>query len=263
MFRVYVLSLVLVTIHLAYASAAQLILKIQPSNVLTNPNILPPSTHATVTSPDGTVVRSLLRKDNTIVFDGLDSVGSHLLNIYTKDYIFTSYRIDTTRGSHTAGKTKDGDDSVLISFAAQLFPGTQWSDTGLNLVPSQPDASSSTGQSTRPQSSLTIVPRVLAQKQFYETRPTFSPLSLLKNPMILMAIVALGFTFGMPKLMENMDPEMRAEYEEMQKKGPTAAIGRAMSGQPPASSTGGESFDLAGYLAGQKKDGGSDTKGKK
>ena len=30
-----------------------------------------------------------------------------------------------------------------------------------------------------------------------------SPLSLLKNPMILLAVVALGFTFGMPKLMEN------------------------------------------------------------
>lgn len=30
-----------------------------------------------------------------------------------------------------------------------------------------------------------------------------SPLSLVKNPMILMAIVALVLTLGMPKLMEN------------------------------------------------------------
>lgn len=30
-----------------------------------------------------------------------------------------------------------------------------------------------------------------------------SPLSLVKNPMILLAIVALGITLGMPKLMEN------------------------------------------------------------
>jgi len=64
--------------------------------------------------------------------------------------------------------------------------------------------------------------------------------------------------------MENMDPEMRAEYEEMQKKGPTAAIGRAMGGGA-APSAGGESFDLAGFLAGQKKEGsgGGNTKGKK
>ncbi len=33
-----------------------------------------------------------------------------------------------------------------------------------------------------------------------------SPLSLLKNPMILIAIVGLGFVFGMPYLMENSAP---------------------------------------------------------
>lgn len=32
---------------------------------------------------------------------------------------------------------------------------------------------------------------------------TVSPMSLVKNPMILLAIVALGFTLGVPKLMEN------------------------------------------------------------
>lgn len=32
-----------------------------------------------------------------------------------------------------------------------------------------------------------------------------SPLSLFKNPMILLALVALAFTFGMPKLMENSE----------------------------------------------------------
>lgn len=30
-----------------------------------------------------------------------------------------------------------------------------------------------------------------------------SPMSLLKNPMILIAIVGLGFVFGMPYLLEN------------------------------------------------------------
>jgi hypothetical protein len=30
-----------------------------------------------------------------------------------------------------------------------------------------------------------------------------SPLSFLKNPMILMAVVSMGLMFGMPKLMEN------------------------------------------------------------
>ena len=55
---------------------------------------------------------------------------------------------------------------------------------------------------------------------------------------------------------------MRAEYEEMQKKGPTAALGRAMAGQGPTSSSG-QGFDLAGYLAGQKQEGASGIRGKK
>lgn len=32
---------------------------------------------------------------------------------------------------------------------------------------------------------------------------TVSPLSLLKNPMILLGVVALGITFGMPYLIDN------------------------------------------------------------
>ena len=80
--------------------------------------------------------------------------------------------------------------------------------------------------------------------------------------MVLLGGVALAFTFGIPKLLENMDPEMRQEYEEMQQKGPTAAIGKAMSGQGPASG-GASNFDLAGYLAGQKKEGPSEIRGKK
>lgn len=34
-------------------------------------------------------------------------------------------------------------------------------------------------------------------------RIAVSPLSLVKNPMVLLAIVALGLMFAMPKLMEN------------------------------------------------------------
>ena len=85
--------------------------------------------------------------------------------------------------------------------------------------------------------------------------------------MILMAIVALGITFGMPKLMENsmclaaalrkreyglvcriveltfvVDPELRAEFEQHSRSSPiTGATNSAMTG-------GG--FDLAGWMAG-------------
>lgn len=38
------------------------------------------------------------------------------------------------------------------------------------------------------------------------TNRAVSPLSILKNPMILMAGVAMLMMFGMPKLMENSAP---------------------------------------------------------
>lgn len=242
--------------------AASIILKIQPSNALPNPNALPPSTHATITAPNGEIVQSSIRKDNSIILEPINTVGSHLLNIYTKDFIFASYRIDTTpdpsspQTIDTPGRPND----VLISFAAQLFPGTQWSDTGVSLLPQNPapNPNSPADQRTLPVTTLTFAPRVVNAKNFYEDRPAFNPMSLLKSPMVLLGIVGLAFTFGMPKLLENMDPEMKAEYEEMQKKSPTAAIGRAMQGGSPA----GGDFDLAGYLAGSgKKEAASGSEG--
>lgn len=61
-----------------------------------------------------------------------------------------------------------------------------------------------------------------------------------------MALGSVGLIFGMPYLMDNMDPETRAEFEEMQKKSPvTGAEGAAASIQ---------NFDLASFLAGKSSD---------
>ena len=77
--------------------------------------------------------------------------------------------------------------------------------------------------------------------------------------MILLGIVALAFTFGMPKMLEGMDPETRAEFDEMQSKGVAGKMQRAMAGggamgpqAPPGSDL--ANFDLAGWMAGQKQD---------
>lgn len=56
-------------------------------------------------------------------------------------------------------------------------------------------------------------------------------------------------------LAPTVDPEMRAEFEEQQRKGPMSAI---TGGQQPASSL--SNFDMAAFLAGSKpKDSGSST----
>ena len=216
--------------------AVSIRISIPPSTLLPNPNVLPASTHATLSTANGPELKAIIRKGNYIEFPSIPTSGSHLLNIYSRDYTFAPYRIDI---SPTTSE---------ITGAFESYRGTQWSDHGVALTPG--------GEPTK---ALTLTAKVLAKKQFYETRQGFSVMSLLKNPMILMGVVALGFTFGMPKLMESMDPEMKAEYEEMQKKSPVASITRAMQG----GGGGGDGFDVAGFLAGsgQQSSGGGATSG--
>ena len=207
----------------AIVAAASLRVQVPASSILPNPNTLPASSHATLTSGSGLVQHAVLRKGNYFDFNDISTIGSHLLDIYSHNYVFAPYRIDIS-------------DAHQITLAAETYHGIQWSDHGVNFAPA-------------PTTNLTISAKCLSQKNFYETRQGFNVLSLLKNPMILMGVVALAFTFGMPKLMENMDPEMKAEYEEMHKKSPVSGLSRAMQGQGGGSGT--EGFDLAGFLAGR------------
>ena len=147
--------------------------------------------------------------------------------------------------------------TAVIDGVWETYRGTRWEDRGPLLGGTSTDPNTPPPQ---PQV-VTVSAKVLSKKNFYEERPGFNPMSLLKNPMILLAIVALAITFGMPKLMENMDPEMKAEYEEMQKKSAVSGLTRAMQGQGPASSAAG-SFDLAGWMAGaQQQQGSTKTSG--
>jgi hypothetical protein len=213
------------------AAAANLKIQFPPSNLLANPNILPASTHATLTSGQGQPIQALLRKGNVIEFQDLHNAGSYLLDIFAHDYTFAPYRIDI------------GQDDK-ISGVYETFRGTQWSDRGVQLV-------------AEPTAAATIQAKVLSKKSFYEVRQGFNPASLLKNPMMLLGIAALGLTFGMPKLMENMDPEMKQEYEEMQKSSPVGGIMGAMQGQ--SSGGGVANFDLASWMAGAQQNAGGQT----
>jgi hypothetical protein len=72
--------------------------------------------------------------------------------------------------------------------------------------------------------------------------------------MILMAVVSMGLMFGMPKLMENMDPEMKEEFEEMQKKGVLGSGNTDTAAQI-------QNFDLAAWMAGKTDSGTSSARG--
>ncbi|GAM82606.1 hypothetical protein ANO11243_005880 [Dothideomycetidae sp. 11243] len=211
-------SLLLSGLCALLAQAAQLTVSIPPSPpILANPNLLPPTTQATLLCAEsGQVLKARLSRTNTLVFPSL-SAGSHLLTIHTRDYAFAPYRIDVS-------------DASIV--ASQTFRGHEWGNKG----PVLGEVNSST--------SLTVEVRPLARKDFYQAREGFSTLSVFKNPMILMALVSGALIFGMPYLIDNMDEETRAEFEEVSKKGP---MGGALGGDPASALS---NFDLAGWLAG-------------
>jgi ER membrane protein complex subunit 7 len=230
-------------------TATTLRVQIPPSNLLPNPNTLPASTRATLTSSTSPQLDALLRRGSVLEFNNLTTPGSYLLDIFARDFTFAPYRVDITT-------PEDG--TAIIEGVWETYRGTRWDDKGPLLGGSSADPTNA--PPLQPQI-ITVSAKVLTKKNFYEDRPGFNPMSLLKNPMILLAIVALGITFGMPKLMENMDPEMKAEYEEMQKKSPVSGLTRAMQGQGPASSTAG-GFDLASWMASaQQQQGNTKTSG--
>jgi len=59
----------------------------------------------------------------------------------------------------------------------------------------------------------------------------------------------------MPYLMDNMDPEMRAEFEEAQKSSPMAGLLGGGGGGKGGAGGAAQNFDAAGWLAGQGKGG--------
>lgn len=250
----------LILAFLSLTAATTLRIQIPASNILPNPNSLPASTHATLTSGTSPQLHAPIRRGSILEFINITEPGSYLLDIYSRDYTFAPYRVDV------ASSPNSPDTPVVIEGIWETYRGTRWDDKGptiyspssSNPAPSDPPSPADQSQSQTPQV-ITIFAKILTRKTFYDERQGFNPMSLLKNPMMLLGIVALAITFGMPKMMESMDPEMKEEFDAMQKKGPTAGLTRALQGQGPASQGVG-GFDLAGWMAGAQTGGAGTTR---
>ncbi|KAJ9665388.1 hypothetical protein H2201_004465 [Coniosporium apollinis] len=216
-------------------SAADLILQIHPSQHVPNPSLLPPTTHATLHA-SGPPATAYLTRANTFEFRNL-TAGSYLLNVHCRDVVFEGLRVDVggdyregTGGEEegVVGKMGGKEEGELVQ-VWQTFRGNEWDNKG---------EVRGVGRGR-----VVAEVRAVAGKEYYQERSGFSVLSFLKSPMILMALFSLGLIVGMPYLMENMDPETRAEFEEMQKKSPLA------SANNPAAQL--QNFDLASWMAGK------------
>ncbi|EED15119.1 conserved hypothetical protein [Talaromyces stipitatus ATCC 10500] len=224
------------------SAASSLTIQIPPNSILPNPHALPPNTHATLTTlPSSSaqdkkhILSAPITHTAEFHFTDLPSSSgteSYLLDIRSKEYIFAPYRVDIA-----------ADGTVLGIW--ETFRGNQWENRGLERY------TKLKSHDGRQDVDAVVQAKVLARRGFYEERPKFSPLTLFKNPMILMSVFALVATFGIPKLLENMDPEMREEFEKQSRTGPLSSATRAAAaGANPGAGAGAPGFDIAGWMAG-------------
>ncbi|KAK5122750.1 hypothetical protein LTR85_003665 [Meristemomyces frigidus] len=213
------------------ASAARLTVSIPPSPpLLPNPSTLPPSTHAVLVGPPGVHYDVPIRRDSTFVFPDV-AEASYLLTLHSRDYFFPPLRVDVSKAA---------DESQQQTIQAwQTFRGNEWDNKG-------PHYGSGKGE-------LQLQIQPSGHKEFYQERGGFNIIGFVKSPMILMALVSAVMIFGMPYLMDNMDPETKAEFEEMQKSSPLTGSGGAANQI--------QNFDLAGWMAGKGTSSGSGASG--
>ncbi|KAL5630617.1 hypothetical protein BROUX41_000489 [Berkeleyomyces rouxiae] len=217
---VSILIAALASLASATASASDtistsLLFTVPASQALANPNVLPPSTHATLSAP-GKRLSAPLSVSNTFVFQNV-TPGSYLVDVHCASHGFAPLRVDVDATGQLVG-------------AWETYRGNEWDNKGEVVQGFQAGR---------------LEMRVLGQRGFFVERPKFSVLSLFKNPMILMAMVSLAMFMGMPYLMDNLDPELRAEIEDRQKNG--GLLGAAMSGAAGANASGGNKDKAIGY----------------
>ncbi|QIX02165.1 hypothetical protein AMS68_007682 [Peltaster fructicola] len=198
------------------ALAAKLNVQIAAGNALSNTASLPASAHAVLLGPTGLRHDTPLRRDSSFTFDDI-TPASYLLTIYAHELIFPPLRVDVVQ---QAGQEE-------IS-AWQTFRGNEWSNKG-------PHFGTANDQ-------LSIQVRPAGQKEFYQPRGGFNLIGFLKSPMILMALFSVVMIFGMPYLMDNMDPETKQSSKRCRRSLLSGSSGAASQIQ---------NFDLAGFLSGK------------
>ncbi|KAH8820474.1 hypothetical protein F5884DRAFT_764177 [Xylogone sp. PMI_703] len=217
---------------LTAASALRLRASVPSSPRLANPSTLPSTTTATLTSLSHQQ-SAILRADNTFDFRNVSS-GSYLLDVHCPSHWFAPLRVDIH--AESPAKSATGDEKAPVVQVWGTFRGNEWDNKG-EEVPVNEVAEAKDGNEPIYGFEVKAGP----EKEYYVERAGFSPLAMLKSPMILLALFSMGIVFGMPYLIENMDEETKAEFEQRQKSSP-------LSGNPAANPL--QNFDAAAWLAG-------------
>lgn len=141
-------------------STASLTITIPPSTILPNPNSLPPSTHASLTSLSNPNANSNypltapLTRSSTFNFPKVDSAStpeSFLLDIRSPGYVFAPFRVDVA-----------SDGSILGVW--ETFRGNSWDNRGPEKFVADSDSAG--------RKEVTVSAKVVARRKFFEERAT-------------------------------------------------------------------------------------------
>ncbi|KAF8468406.1 hypothetical protein BDZ91DRAFT_722576 [Kalaharituber pfeilii] len=182
---------------------------------------------------------ALLTKSGEFIVHNVTK-GSYLAEVASREWMFAPLRVDVglvrNVGVDVGAGQGEGDGGRMVVESGLTFRGNEWRNVGerkrgarIELIPLKP-------------------------ADYYTIRETFNPAKLLSSPMILIALVSLAAVYFIPKLIENMDPELKAEFEEHQRKTLAAQAAAAGIGGGAAEAGAGNpfaGFDMAGFLAGQ------------
>jgi hypothetical protein len=200
------------------AIATHVRIRIPPSTSLANPSTLPPSTSGSLTTLSG-IYTAPLRSDNTFDFRNV-STGSYLFDVHCATYAFRPLRVDIHDGIRLEGREANHIPEVQ---AWGTFRGNEWDNKG-EIIPVKEVGEGKVGGDKV----YGFEVKVVGPKGYFLERSgceyssmreqnlrnisanlwleSVSPLSLLKNPMILVAGLSMVLVFGMPYLMDNSKP---------------------------------------------------------
>ncbi|KAI9807533.1 MAG: hypothetical protein M1825_005473 [Sarcosagium campestre] len=194
---------------------------------------LPYSTSATLLGHN-TSLTAPLSIHSTFLFPSVQP-GIYLASVHSRDLVFSQRAIQIASNAADGSKDDVSEDKARVR-AWLVEPGREWD---LSPQRATDDVVLDWGRSVR------VELDVKARREFYMTREGWI---YTATKLTLGGIASLGLVFGMPYMLDKMDPEMRAEFEEQQRNNPLAGI--AAGGGTSSL----QNFDVAGWMAGKTAD---------
>eukprot|EP00548_Thalassiothrix_antarctica_P014668 CAMPEP_0194167190 /NCGR_PEP_ID=MMETSP0154-20130528/2552_1 /TAXON_ID=1049557 /ORGANISM="Thalassiothrix antarctica, Strain L6-D1" /LENGTH=226 /DNA_ID=CAMNT_0038878035 /DNA_START=35 /DNA_END=715 /DNA_ORIENTATION=+ len=160
--------------------------------VLLAPNSESPLLNSTkISLNDGDRITYSKATDGSFVFYDVPP-GIHLLDVHSHTFQYSQVKIQMLSEDEIVdSKDDDEGDQQSPRCIEYIYPGAPKRVAGYPLK---------------------LKPH--ATYQYFEKKKGFSVLSILSNPMALMMVFSMGMMFLMPKLMEGMDPEERAQMQK-------------------------------------------------